>query len=75
MLKPGDNLGLVIRGGVDYGVGIFVIEVDPGSVAEKLGLEVSKMFLRDRYISYTVWRSALRSEWNIVPHIRAQKGC
>ena len=39
-LAPGDNLGLVIRGGVEYQVGIFVIHVDAGSVAENLGLEV-----------------------------------
>ena len=39
-LAPGDNLGLVIRGGVEYQVGIFVIHVDSGSVAENLGLEV-----------------------------------
>ena len=41
LLSPGDNLGLVIRGGAEYGVGIFVIQVDPGSVADKLGLQVN----------------------------------
>ena len=40
LLCPGDNLGLVIRGGAEYGVGIFVIQVDPHSVAERLGLQV-----------------------------------
>jgi hypothetical protein len=44
LLSPGDNLGLVIRGGAEYGVGVFVIQVDPGSVAEKLGLKVILTF-------------------------------
>ena len=51
LLSPGDNLGLVIRGGAEYGVGIFVIQVDPGSVAEKLGLQVNtKRFFQSNYI-------------------------
>ena len=40
LLCPGDNLGIIIRGGAEYGVGIFVVQVDQHSVAQKLGLEV-----------------------------------
>ena len=40
LLSPGDNLGIIIRGGAEYGVGIFVVQVDQHSVAQKLGLQV-----------------------------------
>ena len=39
-LQGGDSLGLVIRGGREHGLGIFVLRVDPGSVAYRLGLQV-----------------------------------
>lgn len=40
-IEPGQSLGLMIRGGVEYGLGVFVTGVDPGSVAERCGLVVS----------------------------------
>ena len=40
-IQPGQNLGLMIRGGAEYGLGIYVTGVDPGSVAERAGLQVS----------------------------------
>jgi hypothetical protein len=39
-IDPGQNLGLMIRGGSEYGLGIYVTGVDPGSVAERGGLQV-----------------------------------
>ena len=38
-IDPGQNLGLMIRGGCEYGLGIYVTGVDPGSVAERVGLQ------------------------------------
>ena len=51
VLSPGDTLGLVIRGGAEYGVGIYVLQVDRGSVAQNIGLKVSSVSLSTMYIS------------------------
>ena len=40
-LRPEDNLGLMIRGGIEYGLGIFITGVDQTSVASKNGIKVS----------------------------------
>jgi S1-C subfamily serine protease len=34
------SLGLTIRGGAEYGLGIYITGVDPGSEAESSGLKV-----------------------------------
>jgi len=39
-INPGQNLGLMIRGGIEYGLGIYVTGVDNGSVAARAGLKV-----------------------------------
>ncbi|XP_065342379.1 uncharacterized protein dysc isoform X5 [Cloeon dipterum] len=44
-IEPGQSLGLMIRGGVEYGLGVFVTGVDPGSVAERCGLMVGDQIL------------------------------
>lgn len=36
-----ESLGLMIRGGVEYGLGIFITGVDEESAAHKAGLQVS----------------------------------
>lgn len=41
LIEPGQSLGLMIRGGAEYGLGIFVTGVDKGSVADRAGLQVS----------------------------------
>jgi hypothetical protein len=41
LIEPGQSLGLMIRGGIEYGLGIFVTGVDKDSVAERAGLMVS----------------------------------
>lgn len=41
VLGDGRSLGLTIRGGAEYGLGIYVTGVDPGSEAESSGLKVS----------------------------------
>lgn len=40
LIEPGQSLGLMIRGGMEYGLGIFVTGVDKDSVAERAGLMV-----------------------------------
>lgn len=39
-VQPGQNLGLMIRGGSEYGLGIYVTGVDNNSAAENAGLKV-----------------------------------
>lgn len=40
-IEPGQSLGLMIRGGVEYNLGIFITGVDKESVADRAGLLVS----------------------------------
>lgn len=40
LIEHGQSLGLMIRGGIEYGLGIFVTGVDKDSVAERGGLMV-----------------------------------
>lgn len=40
LIEPGQSLGLMIRGGVEYGLGIFITGVDKDSVADRSGLMV-----------------------------------
>ena len=40
MLGDGRSLGLTIRGGAEYSLGIYITGVDPGSEAESSGLKV-----------------------------------
>jgi whirlin len=45
LIESGQSLGLMIRGGIEYGLGIFVTGVDKDSVAERAGLMVSLLVL------------------------------
>lgn len=45
-IEPGQSLGLMIRGGVEYNLGIFITGVDKDSVADRAGLMVSSFFYR-----------------------------
>jgi hypothetical protein len=55
-IEPGQSLGLMIRGGVEYNLGIFITGVDKDSVADRAGLMVSVtqyLLLTFRY-TYTI---------------------
>jgi hypothetical protein len=57
-IEPGQSLGLMIRGGVEYNLGIFITGVDKDSVADRAGLMVSVvlslyvLFKRCSYSAY-----------------------
>uniref|UniRef100_A0A8D8M326 Whirlin n=1 Tax=Cacopsylla melanoneura TaxID=428564 RepID=A0A8D8M326_9HEMI len=44
-IEPGQSLGLMIRGGVEYNLGIFITGVDKDSVAERAGLLIGDEIL------------------------------
>ncbi|XP_060516526.1 whirlin isoform X2 [Cylas formicarius] len=44
-IEPGQSLGLMIRGGVEYNLGIFITGVDKDSVADRGGLMVGDQIL------------------------------
>ncbi|XP_014272444.1 whirlin isoform X5 [Halyomorpha halys] len=45
VVEPGQSLGLMIRGGIEYNLGIFVTGVDKDSVAERAGLLIGDQIL------------------------------
>ncbi|KAL7047382.1 hypothetical protein ACKWTF_002887 [Chironomus riparius] len=45
VIEPGQSLGLMIRGGIEYGLGIYVTGVDKDSVADRAGLSVGDQIL------------------------------
>ncbi|KAK9869538.1 hypothetical protein WA026_003294 [Henosepilachna vigintioctopunctata] len=52
-IEPGQSLGLMIRGGVEYNLGIFVTGVDKDSVADRAGLMVGDQILEVNGQSFT----------------------
>lgn len=51
-IEPGQSLGLMIRGGLEYNLGIFITGVDKESVAERAGLMVRLKSQKPKHISY-----------------------
>ncbi|KAL8598163.1 hypothetical protein ACOMHN_043234 [Nucella lapillus] len=45
VVDRGHTLGLTVRGGVDYGLGIYISGVDTHSVAENAGLKIGDQIL------------------------------
>lgn len=44
-IEPGQSLGLMIRGGLEYNLGIYITGVDKDSVADRAGLMVILLHL------------------------------
>lgn len=57
-IEPGQSLGLMIRGGLEYGLGIYVTGVDKDSVADRAGLLVRiflfLFFFSNLFLSFVV---------------------
>ncbi|XP_071446250.1 whirlin [Hetaerina americana] len=51
-IEPGQSLGLMIRGGAEYDLGVFVTGVDEGSAAERAGLKVGDQILEVNGVSF-----------------------
>jgi len=45
VIEPGQSLGLMIRGGTEYNLGIFITGIDKESVADRSGLMVINQFI------------------------------
>lgn len=54
VIEPGQSLGLMIRGGLEYGLGIYITGVDKESVADNCGLMVK---IQRKLFSLTVTQS------------------
>ncbi|KAM4663019.1 whirlin [Discoglossus pictus] len=52
LLGEGRSLGLLIRGGLEYSLGIYITGVDPGSEAESAGLKVGDQILEVNGLSF-----------------------
>lgn len=80
VIEPGQSLGLMIRGGVEYGLGIYVTGVDKDSVADRAGLSVSCSRLHFTYshktalIMYLGGRSDIGSQWTIIHECIPRRG-
>ena len=51
VVDKGNSLGLTVRGGRDYGLGVYISGVDPYSVAENAGLKVCRILI----LIFRVW--------------------
>ncbi|KAK2535481.1 Dfnb31 [Columba guinea] len=67
VLNEGKSLGLMIRGGAEYSLGIYITGVDKGSEAESTGLKVRVMLVGDQILEVN-GRSFLS-----IPHDEAVK--
>lgn len=50
VIEPGQSLGLMIRGGTEYNLGIFITGIDKDSVADRSGLMVITIFQNYRNV-------------------------
>lgn len=70
LIEPGQSLGLMIRGGIEYGLGIFVTGVDKDSVAERAGLmvkfQINQLFEIKNHFVYL--RLVIKSWRSIIDH-------
>ena len=77
-VERGRRLGLVIRGGMEYGLGIFISGIDRGSLSEQSGLSVGDQILSVngtdfRQISHQEAVQILREHSRLTVNIRQMK--
>lgn len=87
VIEPGQSLGLMIRGGIEYGLGIYVTGVDKDSVADRAGLNVTicMKFLNPIVCSsfkfnfmrnpIQDWWSNIGSQWTIIYECDPRRSC
>lgn len=51
-LEEGESLGLMIRGGTEYGLGIYITGVDPDSAADRANLQMGDQILEANDVSF-----------------------
>ncbi|XP_076460444.1 uncharacterized protein LOC143293457 isoform X2 [Babylonia areolata] len=68
LTRDTDFVGLNIRGGKDFGLGVYVSRVDPGGVAERAGVEVG-----DRVVQVNKQRLDSVSHADVVQLLRSNK--
>ncbi|XP_013408158.1 whirlin isoform X2 [Lingula anatina] len=49
---PDESLGFSIRGGSEHGLGVYVSEIDPGSVADRSGLQLGDQILEANNVNF-----------------------
>lgn len=68
-IEPGQSLGLMIRGGLEYNLGIYITGVDKDSVADRAGLMVRTSYTFTAlhhalfYLMYLYSYSILVHDW------------
>lgn len=68
-IEAGQSLGLMIRGGLEYNLGIFITGVDKDSVAERAGLMVSTNSTSDTFRLAVITNSTFAYIFIIVRNI------
>lgn len=66
-IEPGQSLGLMIRGGLEYNLGIYITGVDKDSVADRAGLMVTyiiKYLCAFRWVVYIYYVFVLESHFS-----------
>lgn len=66
LIEPGQSLGLMIRGGVEYGLGIFITGVDKDSVADRAGLMVRFEIFFQFFFAITIYIVLLWNEMKLL---------
>lgn len=74
-IEPGQSLGLMIRGGLEYNLGIFVTGVDKDSVAERSGIQVKLFYLPTYYFLFRFfsrWNKSIRKYYSYYREIHTE---
>ncbi|CAL1533597.1 unnamed protein product, partial [Lymnaea stagnalis] len=73
VVQKGQGLGLMVRGGSEYGLGIFISGIDPFSVAENAGLKASQSRLGDQILDVNGQSFLDISHSDAVKHLKKRR--